>query len=351
MDKIIFGQFFTERNIFKLKAFEKWFHNIPLMKRQVVLEPFAGSNNIISLLKECEFNFKAISYDIAPNKKEVKKRDTINDFPVEDNCDVIITNPPYLAKNSATRKNLSEINFKGHNDLYELALEVCLQNCEYIAAIIPVTFINTKKFKDRLDSVVVLNYNNIFKDTQTPVCLALFSPQIKKEDSFLVYYNDFYVGKFYEYKKLEEDVLSVDPINICQKSMKIQFNHNEGSICLFAVDNNKEDTIYFTHTDSLNYDLINKPSSRAKSRIKIDFLINDQHIEFKEADFIYEANLIIQEYRIKTQDLFLSPFKGIRKDGKYRRRLDFRCAKKIIAKTINNLEKKGLIEFSSSIPY
>lgn len=350
MEKIIFGQYFTEKNIFKLKAFEKWFESIPFIKRQKILEPFAGSNNIIKLLKQCNLNFQAISYDISPPDEYIKKRDTINNFPVEDHCDVVITNPPYLAKNSATRKNFSELDFKGHSDLYELALEVCLQNCSYVAAIIPATFVNTLKFKDRLDTIIVLNYNDIFKDTETPVCLALFSPKINKEDNFSIYYNDFFVGNFLEYKKIENDLFNIKKMLLPHKKIKIQFNDNNGSICLLAVDNNREESIYFTHTQNLTYNLVNKPTSRAKSRITIDFTKINHFVEFDEHELIEEANLLIQEYRDKTHDLLLSPFKGIRKDGKYRRRLDFRCAKKIIIKAIHNLEQKEklkLVELES----
>jgi hypothetical protein len=340
MEKIIFGQYFTEKNIFKLKAFEKWFESIPLMKRQKILEPFAGSNNIIRLLKECDLSFQAISYDISPPTEFIKKRDTINNFPVEDHCDVIITNPPYLARNSATRKNFCELDFRGHADLYELALEVCLQNCSYVAAIIPATFVNSSKFKDRLETVIVLNYNDIFKDTETPVCLALFSPQRKKQENFLIYYNDFFIGNFLDYKKIESELFNTSKMSLPHKKIKVQFNNNNGSICLLAVDNNREESIYFTHTKNLKYDLINKPTSRAKSRIVIDFTKIPHIIEFDEQELIDEANLLIQEYRNKTHDLLLSPFKGIRRDGKYRRRLDFKCAKKIIIKAIHNLEQK-----------
>ena len=134
-------------------------------------------------------------------------------------------------------------------------------------------------------------------------------------------------------------------MSIPEENIKIHFNNNSGKICLLAVDNNKEQSIYFTHTQKLNYELINKSTSRAKSRIHINFLNHNAH--FNEEDLISEANLLISEYRFKTHDLFLSPFKGIRKDGKYRRRLDFKCAKRIIIKAINNLERKNLIYYST----
>ena len=45
-------------------------------------------------------------------------------------------------------------------------------------------------------------------------------------------------------------------------------------------------------------------------------------------------NIILNEYRDKTHDIFLTSFKGLRKDGVYRRRIDFRTVKCIMNKAI-----------------
>jgi hypothetical protein len=60
------------------------------------------------------------------------------------------------------------------NDLYEFALKKCLENSNYVVAIIPESFITTDKFKSRLDCVISLAYDDMFSDTDHPVCLALF---------------------------------------------------------------------------------------------------------------------------------------------------------------------------------
>ena len=44
------------------------------------------------------------------------------------------------------------------------------------------------------------------------------------------------------------------------------------------------------------------------------------------------ANELLATYREKTQDVFMTSFKGLRADGKYRRRLDFKTARAILAK-------------------
>jgi hypothetical protein len=48
--------------------------------------------------------------------------------------------------------------------------------------------------------------------------------------------------------------------------------------------------------------------------------------------FLTCCNEILTEYRVNTKDVFLAPFKNLRKDGVYRRRLDFATAKLIMSK-------------------
>ena len=49
------------------------------------------------------------------------------------------------------------------------------------------------------------------------------------------------------------------------------------------------------------------------------------------------CNKILKEYRLATQDAFMAPFKNLRKDMKYRRRLDFATAKLIMSKAVEEL--------------
>jgi len=39
---------------------------------------------------------------------------------------------------------------------------------------------------------------------------------------------------------------------------------------------------------------------------------------------------MLSEFRKETHDIFLTPFKGLRKDLKYRRRLDYALARNIV---------------------
>ena len=52
------GKYYTVNNPFDLKAFRDWFSNIPGVNSMVILEPFAGSNNIVNLMSEEIFTKK-----------------------------------------------------------------------------------------------------------------------------------------------------------------------------------------------------------------------------------------------------------------------------------------------------
>ena len=76
---------------------------------------------------------------------------------------IIVTNPPYVAKQSATRKKLGlEKYFKDstYDDIYLIALDRMLESSDFVVAIVPESFINSSyKKKDRLSSITILEQN------------------------------------------------------------------------------------------------------------------------------------------------------------------------------------------------
>ncbi|MDR3111579.1 MAG: hypothetical protein LBU55_00175 [Elusimicrobiota bacterium] len=297
------GQYYTVGNPFSLKPFKQWAKKANL-KNEIVLEPFAGANNIISLLQNLGYAKCFKSYDISPNSDDVMYRNSLKDFPK--NHKVCITNPPWLAKNSATRRNLPFPNPE-FDDLYKFAIAKCLQNCEYVAAIIPESFITAGIFHDRLSRVISLAYE-IFDDTEAPACLALWSPNLTYD--FEIYRNSNYLGKYYDMQKLIPQINNND---------RIEFNSNGANLGLFAIDNTDSASIRFCNVKELtNY----KVSTSCRSIIKI---------KVNKKIKVDDLNEILNDFRNKTKDVFLTAFKGLRKDGLYRRRLDFGLARKIIS--------------------
>lgn len=325
IDKKMKGQFFTTTNAFNHNLFFEWKKQIINFNELTILEPFAGSNNIIDMLEEIGINNKWKCFDIDPecvdltldSKYPVETRDTISDFPV--GYDIAITNPPYLSKSSATR---SGIDFPEtiYNDLYKLSLERMLQNTKYVAAIIPESFLTQELFHNRLFGVVSLTMR-MFEDTDCPVCLALFVPEEEKEerDNFIIYSNDHLIGNYVNMKK----ELSESNLN---KNFK--FNVPNGEIGLMAIDNTRTNSIKFVLGETINSEKI-KTSSRSITRITFEGIEN---IDIET--LIFKANMLLEEERELTSDLFFTAFKGLRNDGKYRRRLDFKNAKRILNKAL-----------------
>ena len=259
------------------------------------------------MLQDEGYTFDFVSYDVNPGSSEVKKRDTIQNFPKGNK--LIITNPPYLAKNSACRKKIDFVTTK-YDDLYKLCLEIMLKNCDYVGAIIPASFINADLFLDRLHSYTLLS-SQMFADTENPVCLALFSPH--KSNYVYLYENDKYVGELHSLKKQVEEILTNK-----NSPTTITFNNKQGNLGLRAIDGTRSPSIAFIDAQLVPSSKI-KVSSRHLTRIHISQEINLNLLNEK-----------LKKLREITNDFFLTPFRGLRKDGKFRRRLDFQLARKII---------------------
>jgi hypothetical protein len=296
------GQYYTVENPFSLGPFKKW-AKIAGLKNETILEPFAGANNIITLLHKLNYAKHFKSYDIAPNNDDVMYRDSLLDFPKDHK--ICITNPPWLAKNSATRRGLPFPNPE-FDDLYKFALSKCLDNCEYVAAIIPESFITANIFHNRLTCVISLTYE-MFSDTDAPSCLALFNPKLSYD--FEVYCNNKKLGMYYDMQRLIPQ-----PAN----DYNIKFNSQDGNLGLFAIDDTNTASIRFCDVKELrDYEVSN--SCRSITKIKVNKKI-----------CIDSLNNMLADFRNRTNDVFLTAFKGLRKDGMYRRRLDFGLARRII---------------------
>jgi hypothetical protein len=303
------GQFFTTGNPFGHPAFSLWASNFPADSN--ILEPYAGANGLIKMLREVGLAKNYSSFDIVPAEVSVVKRDVIKDFPK--GYKVCVTNPPYLAKNSATRSNTPIPPLEGYDNLWKLATARCLENCEFVAAIIPESFITSGLFTDRLESVISLNFK-MFEDTDQPVCLALWGP--KKSPSYLIYKGDKSLGTNLSLEKKVNKLLPEVP------AVKTSFNDVKGKVGLKAIDNTVSASIKFVPASDIAAEEI-KVSSRHRTRIVVDSKIPVDKITSR-------ANLLLDEYRVITSDVFLTSFRGIREDGSFRRRLDWASAKRIL---------------------
>lgn len=286
------------------------------------VDPFAGQGDLLKVCAQ-EFTMATSGFDIQEHLG----------WPVNDSLKSItnhhgslcITNPPYLAKYSARRKSMwpmvGEYYEKSNrNDLYEIALDRCLQAFDYIIAILPETFLHSSYPKDRCTLIAVLE-ENPFEDTTFPVCVTCWGP--KKSSDSLLFLNDEKVMSYAEMIRLKGKV---------SRNSRVLFNVPNGHIGLRAVDGiNEGDRICFSHGDEFDYPRTRiKVSSRLMTYLSIPELRTRQEID----SFCLRANGLLESYRTNSMDIILSGFKGNNKNGKRRRRLDYRLARKIILEAL-----------------
>ena len=240
------------------------------------------------------------------------QQDTLAHFPQK--YKVCITNPPYLSKNSAMRRGLAYPDTY-YDDLYKLCLDVMLQNVAFVAAIVPETFLTAQSITRHLQYVVSLTCK-MFDDTECPVCLALFSDH--ETDDFVIYDTNECLGSFAELSKQKIHSTLTHNWTI---------NDPNGEIGIHCIDGTTGPSISFCDGSLISAKKI-KFTSRSITRVSglpdgIDI-----------GEFVKSCNSILSQYREKTKDVFLASFKGLRGDGKYRRRLDFFTAKEIMTKAL-----------------
>lgn len=309
-----FGQFFTITNPFEIIPFVNWFEKIK--DNNSLVEPFAGSKLIVSHIEDIFGKKEWKLYDILPQADDIIEKDTILNMP---DGHIAITNPPYLGKSSAKRRNLFWYPENKYDDLYKFALSEMLKYFKYVAAIIPESFITSRDLKDRLEIVISLT-TIMFEDTDCPVCLALFSPEATSD--YEIWSMNSFIGFNSELERYKIQ---------SKNNTRMKFNDPEGRIGVRAIDSLNPD-IMFVLGDNIDPNKI-KHSSRSLTRISVDSNIDSVSI-------IERANKILHEYRSNTQDVFMTSFKGLRKDGRYRRRIDFKTIRLIINKAIEEISNE-----------
>ena len=269
MSKHELGQYYTTSNPFSkipLKLWKKHFRGYGSF-----MDPFAGAGHLSNYIKG---NWTL--YDIEPGAKGIIKRDTLKSFPKGHK--VCVTNPPYLAKN----RN-KDIQMK-HEDLYLDCLEVCLNNCEYVAAIIPFTMWNTGLFRDRLMFFDKLD-KDVFSDTDCPVAVAYFGPGKYKTRVFVN-------GK---------ELVNWEKYEPKNPNTNITFNDPEGKYVFNAIDKLGRKNIH------INKDVKGFDREKYLKGTSRNYSLVSGNIDMSS------VNDTIKKWRNRTMDFFLSPFKSYKR--------------------------------------
>jgi hypothetical protein len=319
MEKRNLGQYFTKKQHW-LKPHIKNF--ILSSKCKKMIDPFAGEGDLLRVGKELGFK-ETIGLDIDP-KLGWTLNDSLDKVPKHEDG-IVLTNPPYLSKNSARKRRLEAYKYFLNNDfqdLYQVAIDRVLRSVDCAVFIVPETFLRSSLFTEHLCSLTVIE-EDLFDDTECPVCVCCFKKNFKKP------YSIFKNGCFVFDSTEAESILKEFDSNM---NVSINFNAKNGNLGLRGVDGTKnEDKINFCLPEELNYDSSRiKISSRAITILNVDLNIDET--------FLLVSNFVLNQYRNKTHDVFLAPFKNNNKDGIRRRRLDFQLARKIINKTAELLD-------------
>ncbi len=314
--KIRLGQFFTKESIWLKQHIKEFIKN---SKCEVAYDPFAGGGDLLNVVKE-QLKFESIVGLDIDSSLNWKQNDSLLNIPHIENS-IIITNPPYIAKQSASRKKIDlkkYFSVSKYDDVYLIALDNMLKAQTYVVAIIPESFINSSYLqKNKLYSITLLE-ENPFEDTENPVCVACFDGIDKPFNQIKIYKNDKYVCSL-------EDIKNIRLVP--KNNVKITFNTLNGWLGLRAVDSTNDITfIIFDLKENFKYDWEKniKVSSRHFSLIDINIPYEKRKI------FIDKCNYILNDIRRRSSDILLTPFKGNTKKGIRRRRLDFRLARAIM---------------------
>jgi hypothetical protein len=323
--KVKLGQFFTKEKLWLKPQIVDF---IKKSNCKMAYDPYAGGGDLLKASVDV-LGFKETKGLDIDSTLKWEINDSLVKIPHIDNA-IIITNPPYIAKQSASRKKIDlskYFNSSLYDDVYLIALDKMLEAQKQVVAIIPESFINSSyKQKNKINSITILE-ENPFEDTENPVCVVCFDSIIKDYEHIKIYKNDEYINNLKEIQDLR-----LEPNN----NIKITFNTLDGWLGLRAIDSTDDKTfINFDFRENFDYDWDNniKVSSRHLSLINID--VNHE----RRQEFINRCNDIINQIRHDSADILLTPFKGNTKKGMRRRRLDFRLARAIMEKAY--YEMKG----------
>lgn len=326
------GQWYTKMSPFDHPAVEEWLAEVACQGLAVV-EPFAGRGDLIKMLPQV--NWMGF-YDIDPPPSvgiDICQRDSIKDFPTHAKDGAIygaaITNPPWFNYRLHRGRTSKVQDKKNMDDLYEEAMAAMLENIDWVAAILPESFVSQHRFDRRLWVVIILTEDVFGSATEHPACLALFRPEANGDPQ--IWRGDECLG---DYSKLR-----AHPVFDIQKErlLNINFCDPQGEVGIYCADSRRGSRIRFTVGSDIDPVRV-KRSSRHVVRAKMPFEIDHKSLYL----LISRANQILEDFRNATFDVTLTSFKSRGSNGLYRRRLDFKTAARILSLAYKEAELASL---------
>lgn len=293
-----------------------------------VVEPCAGAGHLARSFLRSVPDARMSLFDLVPRGADetecglpVERGDSLADFPR--GFDVCVMNPPYLSKVSARRLGVA-FPETGLADLYEVALEGALRECAFVLAVIPGSFVVSGRFRERLFAVSSLP-QELFGDTEHPVCLAAFGPD-ETDD------HDVYDGGRLLGSARELEALAPAPT----RELRVRFNVPTGEVAFRGADALKG-RIGFYPGDFIDPSEVG-PSSKFATRVELP-----AGFSLPVGALIERANLLLERYREATSDAGFRAFRDTR------RRMTFGQARAFLSLAAEELEREARDAAAASV--
>ena len=318
-----YGQFYTTNSQYIIGNL---LNDLP--KDLVVVEPFCGQGDLLIFENEYEI------YDIDPKLDNCERRDTLNNPPNYEGK-LVVTNPPFLAKNKNKDKSLYKK--YGVGDLYKASIKSIL-NCSGGILIVPLNFFCDEDssirelFFSKFD-LIRLNVfeETVFDDTTYTICSFSFNPKKIKSDVNIIECNFFPSNEIrnFELKKSSGYRIGSEFLDIIDSQKNIGIKRlvvggkPNSNLYLRAID---------TGADSGRISLMiseghfyGKESDRTFATLVMDKVYTKQ----QEKKICHEFNSILEKYRKKYNSMFLTNY---RNSSTYaRKRISFDVSYKLIS--------------------
>ena len=293
-NKVKYGQFYTTESNYILKNFE-----IPIEAKDKIIEPFVGDGDLLLWIEKQNVNCTEF-YDIEPKVKHTIKQDTLKNPPSYDDK-YIITNPPYLARNKNSQKEL--YNLYGCNDLYKCFLKSFMNsNCLGGILILPVNFwCSIRKMDIDLRESFIKKFfvkkinifeNDVFNDTKYNICCFQFEKRNNKNFKVLF---EFLPSK----KQINIDMNEKNQFSIGGELFNL--NQNKNVIVSRLTKNNENDEF----KTNILLKAIDDPNERINLKISnTDYIDKTENLSARS----YATLCIKPKLNIKQQNVLVKTF-------------------------------------------
>lgn len=323
-NKVKLGQFYTKNSHYIIGNLLN-----DLEKNKIVVEPFCGEGDLLIFENKYEI------YDIEPKIKNCVKRDTLLN-PLDFKNKLVITNPPFLAKNKNFDKTI--YNLYDVNDLYKAAIKTIIE-CDGGILILPLNFFSDEdnKIRDLFFNVFEIINLNIFEEvvfSDTTYTICSFSFRRKKINNNTMNIKCCFFPKkeikFFELKKITGWRVGSDFLELIENTnnigiKRLRLNQEPNSnLYLRAIDTG-------TNNGRISLSINKEPFfGKESDRTFATLLMNKKYTEEEEIKICNEFNKLLEINREKYNSLFLTNFRNST-TSYARKRISFDIAYKIIS--------------------